>query len=114
MAEATRRQRVVGTRGQQADREKELTRIFTDYLFARPSFWSGVASVFDLFGRLDQNSYNYSRTEEEADRRGLYTDYYTVGQDFWKALRMFESELPYDKRPQQDRLFDPDEVERAS
>ena len=90
-----------------AEHEPPPIRDYTDYLFPRPSFWSGVASVVDLCGRLTM--YNYSRTDEEADRRGLYTDYYVVGQDFWNALRMFESEHR-DKLPQQCRLFDPDEV----
>ena len=93
-----------------AKRKRPPVRAHTDYLFPRPSFWSGFASAFDLFGRL--NTYNYSRTGEEADRRGLYTDYYVVGQDFWDALRTFDTECSY-KLPQQHRLFDPDEANRA-
>ena len=45
MAEVARKQRTVETRRKRAEHEKELTHVFTDYLFARPSFWSGVASV---------------------------------------------------------------------
>jgi len=87
-------------------------RVYTDYLFPRPSFLSGVASILDLFGRWD--SYNYSRTEKESDQRGLLTDYYMVGQDFWNALREFEAGRSHDELPQQDRLFDPDEVKPSS
>ncbi len=93
-----------------AKRKSPSVRAYTNYLFPRPDFWSGVASTFDLFGRL--NKYNYSRTGEEADRRGLYADYYMVGQDFWGALRTFESEHR-DELAQQYRLFDPDNLNRG-
>lgn len=92
--------------------KQESARPYTDYLFVRPNFLSGAASVVDLFGRLP--TYNYSRTEEEADQRGLYTDYYMVGQDFWDAMRAFESMQSYSELPQQYRLFDSDEVKHVS
>jgi hypothetical protein len=33
--------------------------------------------------------------------------------DFWVAIEKFEAELPKEKLPQQQRLFDVDEVWRA-
>ena len=61
----------------------------TDYLFAVPTFWSGVASAIDLFGVLD--SYNNSPNEAEADARALYADWVIVGQDVAHAVRVIDN-----------------------
>jgi hypothetical protein len=58
------------------DEEKDVR---TDFLVARPSFWSGVGRVLDLWGKFDD--YNVSRTAEEADMRALYSDWRITGQD---------------------------------
>ena len=43
----------------------------TDYLFAMPSFLTGVARLLDLSGRFDV--YNDSSDEAIADARAIYT-----------------------------------------
>jgi hypothetical protein len=58
------------------DDEKDVS---TDFLVARPSFWSGVGRLLDLWGKFDE--YNTSRTTEEADMRALYSDWRITGQD---------------------------------
>lgn len=70
--------------------------------------WYGVASVFDLFGLL--NDYNYSRSSAEADVKGLQSDYYAIASDFWSAVRQFEGESSSEELPKQYRLFDPDRI----
>jgi len=55
----------------------------TDFLVARPSFWSGIGRAFDLWGKFD--GYNTSRTPEETDMRALYSDWRIVGQDLRDA-----------------------------
>ena len=62
----------------------------TDYLYARPSFLSGVARLFDFFGLFTR--YNFSRTEEEADAKALYSDWRAIGQDLALAMRRFEAD----------------------
>lgn len=62
----------------------------SDLLFARPSFWEGVARVLDLGGTL--NIYNESKTPEEADRTALQSDFAMVGKDINKAMKIFEEE----------------------
>jgi hypothetical protein len=52
----------------------------TDFLFARPSFLSGIARTLDMHG--DMNQYNISVTGEEADLRGLVCDWLVVQKDF--------------------------------
>ena len=74
----------------------------SDFLFARPSFWSGIARLLDLWGAFDD--YNRSRTPVEADRRALYSDWYIVGQDILAASEQFEGELE-DEHSKQGELF---------
>ena len=62
----------------------------TDYLFAMPSVWSGAARVFDLFGVFD--TYNDSPSDDLADARAIYSDWYIVGQDLAGAMMVVERE----------------------
>jgi len=65
----------------------------TDFLFARPTFWSGVGRLLDLWGKFDV--YNTSRSPEEADARAIYSDWRVVGQglrDSWVVFHKGESE----------------------
>lgn len=43
------------------------------YLFAGPSFLSGIARVLDLGGSYD--AYNFSSTPEEADKKEILDDW---------------------------------------
>ncbi len=54
------------------------------FLFTRPSYFSGVARIFDLFGRL--NEYNLSPSEEEADSLALFKDAQAVQNDMINAM----------------------------
>ena len=56
----------------------------TDYLFATPSFLSGVARLLDLSGRF--GAYNDSDDEALADARAIYSDWRMVGQDLAGAM----------------------------
>lgn len=57
------------------------------YLFARPSFISGVARLFDLAGTL--NTYNISPSGEIADARAFYEDWKVVGDDMRASLEEY-------------------------
>ena len=70
----------------------------TYFLFAMPSFLSGVARVLDLGCQFD--NYNTSQTVEEADALALYSDFRLVGQDLQKAMESF---IVTDIRPEQMR-----------
>jgi len=59
----------------------------TDFLFARPSFWSGVGRLLDLWGKFDD--YNVSQTTQEADMRALYSDWRITGQDLRDSWVLF-------------------------
>ena len=62
----------------------------TDYLFATPSFLSGVARLLDLSGR--SGVYNDSDDEALADARAIYSDWRMVGQDLAGAMTVVERE----------------------
>ena len=56
----------------------------TDFLFSRPTFLSGVARSFDLWGSF--HSYNISRTSQEADVIALVHDWLATEADLRCAL----------------------------
>ena len=56
----------------------------SDFLFARPSWLSGIARMWDFGGAFD--SYNISRTPEEADTKAILSDWYIIGQDTMSAI----------------------------
>lgn len=62
----------------------------SDFLFARPSFIEGLARMLDLSGSL--NTYNNSRTPEEADARAVRNDWKAIGHDMRQALDELRSE----------------------
>ncbi len=59
-------------------------------LYSRPSFFEGVARLFDFGNWL--NRYNYSRSEEEADLRSIGADWQFTGEDLQRALEKFAKE----------------------
>ena len=86
-------------------------RMRTSFLFSTPSFWSGMGSVLDLSGHPGR--YLSSRTGREADAKALYGDYRMIGQDIGDAIVYFVVKNPQTAPALQERLFDPDETERA-
>jgi hypothetical protein len=62
----------------------------TDFLFAQPSFASGAARVFDLWGQFDD--YNRSETGIQADANAIAADWIVVGQDIFDSVEQYDSE----------------------
>jgi hypothetical protein len=60
----------------------------TTYLFATPTFSSGMSGVLDMGATL--NGYNINQTPEEADRKALLSDWRMVGTDIRSALSSYE------------------------
>jgi hypothetical protein len=58
--------------------------ICTDFLVGRPSYLEGAARLFDFGGSLD--TYNVSRTPQEADARALRSDFAIIGNDLQKII----------------------------
>jgi hypothetical protein len=67
-----------------------VKKVQSDFLFAQPSFGSGAARVFDLWGQFDE--YNRSDTPVEADAKAIASDWLVVGQDIYEAIEHYESE----------------------
>lgn len=74
----------------------------TDYLFAMPSFISGMASVFDLWGSFEH--VNFSRSDAESDTRALRCDARMIAQDASVAFGRVSEQL---------RLFEVDPRDRT-
>ncbi len=85
------------------DEEKEIQgmpqEIQSDFLFAQPSFWSGLGRWLDLSGQFDV--YNISPTGEAADALALYADWRAVGQELLRACHHCGEEIA----ARQGRLF---------
>lgn len=78
----------------------------TDYLYARPSLWSGLARLLDLRASFDV--YNEALTPAQADVLALRSDWQAVGSDLWKAVRAYENAIQArdrDSEERQQRLF---------
>jgi hypothetical protein len=66
---------------------------FTDdtcFLFAEPSFLTGLASVMDIGGSL--LTYNLSRSGKEADERAIASDWAVVGSEILNAAKTLGKE----------------------
>jgi hypothetical protein len=55
----------------------------TDYLYARPSILEGIGRNFDFFGGL--NRYNFSKSDLEADKKAIMSDWLAIYGDMQKA-----------------------------
>jgi hypothetical protein len=58
-----------------------------DFLFAAPSWLSGIARTLDLAGQFDE--YNDSPNEDIADARAMFCDWRVVGDTIVEALIRF-------------------------
>ncbi len=58
------------------------------FLFARPSFASGVSRIMDLGATMQ--IYNDCKTENEADFKALKKDWEAIGEDIFGAVNKYE------------------------
>ena len=59
----------------------------SDFLFARPTFISGIGAIIDLGGTMEM--FNESSSPEEADYLALKNDWCIVGNDIRSAMFKF-------------------------
>jgi len=57
-------------------------------LLITPSFFAGTTRIGDMFGQL--NTYNYSKTGYDSDRKALSRDWKIVGKEISKAITNFK------------------------
>jgi hypothetical protein len=60
---------------------------YTSRLFPKNSFFIGVGSVLNLFGNYF--TYNYSKTEEEADTKAIESDWGVIGCDLQDSISQY-------------------------
>ena len=68
-----------------------MSRAVATFLFANPSFTSGVARLLDFNGTFDV--YNRSRNEPEADSRATLCDWTIVGNDLGDAIMKLSQDI---------------------
>ena len=61
------------------------------FLFASPSFSSGVARLLDFHGTFD--AYNECRNGDEADSLAMFCDWRIVGDTLSEAIQKFAAEV---------------------
>jgi hypothetical protein len=57
----------------------------TNILYPRVSFVDGIGSVFNIAGNFYK--FNYSKSNEEADRKALENDWGVIGNDLKKIFQ---------------------------
>lgn len=60
----------------------------TDFLLPKNNFLIGLGSVLNISGSYFE--YNCSESEEEADKKALFSDWYNVGNDLKVSLKDFK------------------------
>ncbi len=65
---------------------------FTTFLYAKPSFLSGMALALDIGGTL--NEYNQSLTPAQADAIALRMDARAVAHDMHEGIRVIGTSVP--------------------
>jgi hypothetical protein len=68
-----------------------VSRAVATFLFANPSFTSGVARLLDFSGTFDV--YNRSSNEEEADFKATLCDWTVVGNCLSDAIIKFSQDI---------------------
>lgn len=86
---------------------RKKARTSTRRIFLDDSFWSGWASILDLFGQFNRASLD--RSPWEADFDALRRDHFLVAGDARRAIEWYQRRSYVDAR--QGRLFDPDNTE---
>ena len=60
----------------------------TDFLLPKNNFFIGLGSVLNISGSYFE--YNSSESEEEADRKALFSDWFNVGNDLKVSTEDFK------------------------
>ena len=69
--------------------------IYNDILFARPSFFGGMARLLDFGNTL--NVYNGHKSPGKADYFAIKSDFCAVGQDIQSAVSGFGEKMNVEK-----------------
>ncbi|WP_438467793.1 hypothetical protein [Streptococcus pluranimalium] len=60
------------------------------FLTADNSFLKGTSRVLDVGSTRNKNIYDFSNSEEEADKKALVNDWSLIGSDMWGAYDKFK------------------------
>ncbi len=71
---------------------KTKNRYRTSHICPRNSFWTGLGSIFNIFGNY--YDFNYSKSEIDADAKAIANDWNMVGQDMKDVLKQHAKKKP--------------------
>jgi hypothetical protein len=80
---------------------------YTTFLFARPSFFEGIARILDFGNTLQV--YNESADPAEADAWALASDWHAIGEDMMRAvneIKQARTTVPQDEQTQPEQSFE--------
>lgn len=65
----------------------------TTFLIAKNDFISGVSRILDIASTRNKRVYNTSQSDDVADKKAIFNDWYMIGNDIRGAYEQFEKEV---------------------
>ena len=65
----------------------------TTFLIAKNDFISGVSRILDIASTRNKRVYNTSQSDDVADKKAIFNDWYMIGNDIRGAYEQFKKEV---------------------
>ena len=65
----------------------------TTFLIAKNDFISGVSRILDIASTRNKRVYNTSQSDDVADKKAIFNDWYMIGNDNRGAYEQFKKEV---------------------
>ena len=65
----------------------------TTFLIAKNDFISGVSRILDIASTRNKRVYNTSQSDDVADKKAIFNDWYMIGNDIRVAYEQFKKEV---------------------
>ena len=65
----------------------------TTFLIDKNDFISGVSRILDIASTRNKRVYNTSQSDDVADQKAIFNDWYMIGNDIRGAYEQFEKEV---------------------
>ena len=62
----------------------------TTFLIAKNDFISGVSRILDIASTRNKRVYNTSQSDDVADKKAIFNDWYMIGNDIRGAYEQFK------------------------
>lgn len=65
----------------------------TTFLIAKNDFISGVSRILDIASTRNKRVYNTSQSDDVADKKAIFNDWYMIGNDIRGTYEQFKKEV---------------------